>query len=98
MMEIATLLLICAVALGFYQGRSNPRTLIVVASGITMMGVSNLLASWPWFTNDPSTWALTYASGLVQTGAGSFVIHVLPFIIAYLLGGRLRRHSRVVKE
>ena len=98
MMVIATLIFICAVAIGFLEGRSKPRTLIVVASGIAIMGVSNLAANWPWFTSDPSTWARTYAYGLLQTGVLSFVVHLLPFTIAYLLGGRFRGHSRLVQE
>ena len=97
-MVIATLLFICAVALGFYEGRNKPRILIVVVSGIAIMGVSNLAANLPWFTSDPNTWARTYAYGLLQTGVLSFGIHLFPFIIAYLLGGRLRDHSRSVQE
>jgi hypothetical protein len=98
MKAIAILIFICAVALGFYEGRLRPRTLIVVVSGTAIMAVSNLGASWPWFTTDPSTWARTYYSGLLQTGAGSLVIHVLPFIFAYLIGKRCRGHSPLVQE
>lgn len=97
-MLVTMLLLFCAIALGFGEGRSGSRALIVVVSGAVIMGVSNLAANWPWFTNDPSTWARTYTYGLLQTGVLSFAIHLLPFIIAYLLGTRLGRHSRFVKE
>jgi uncharacterized membrane protein YadS len=97
-MVIATLIFICAVAIGFLEGRSNSRALIVVATGVAILGASNLAANWPWFTSDPSTWARTYGYGLLQTGVVSLAIHLLPFIAAYLLGGKSRGHSRLVEE
>ena len=91
MIVIATLLFICAVALGFYEGRNKPGSLIVVVSGIAIVGVSNLAANWPWFTSDASTWIRTYAYGLLQTGVLSFAIHLVPFTGAYLIGRKTRR-------
>ncbi len=86
MMTIAILIFVGAVALGFFQGRSNASTLVVVVSGLMILAISNLAANWPWFGSDPSTWARTYGYGLVQTGVVSVAIHLVPFIVAYLLG------------
>ena len=90
MMTIAILLFIGAVALGFYEGRNRSRTLILVISGATIMGISNLISNWPWFVSDASTWFRTYSYGLLQTGVLSFALHVFPFISAYLIGRRTR--------
>jgi len=81
MKVIAILIFIGAAALGFYEGRKRSPTLIVVISGITILGISNLAASWPWFTGDPSTWTRTYSSGLLHAGMVLFIVHVLPFIL-----------------
>ncbi len=88
MNEIAIAVFLGAVALGFYEGRKKSRMLVVILSGLTVMGVSNLAANWPWFTSDPSTWARTYGYGLLQTGIVSLAIHLAPFIIAHLVGRR----------
>lgn len=95
---IAGVIFICAVALGFYEGRNRSRTFYVVVSGLAIMGVSNLAANGPFFTDDPNTWARTYGTGLLQTGVLSVVIHLLPFIIARFVGRKWRGHSRSVKE
>jgi hypothetical protein len=89
-MAIAILILIGAIALGFYEGLRRARLLVVIVSGTAILGVSNLAANWPWFISDPTTWARTYGYGLLQTGIVSVAIHLLPFIIAYLAGARSR--------
>ena len=93
MMAFVMLGFVCAVMIGIYEGSRRLPTLFVVLSGIAIMGVSTLAASWPWFTDDPGTWMRTYLSGLVQTGSLWFVVHVLPFVIAYFIARRLRGDS-----
>ena len=92
MMLMATL--IAAFAIGAYEGRSGMRTRVVVATAAAIMGASNLAASWPWFTSDPSTWVQSYTTSLLLTGAASLVFHVLPFTIGYVIGSRFEvRHG-----
>lgn len=98
MMALAILILAGAVALGYYEGRKRSRMVVVVLSGATLMGVSNLAANWPWFVSDPSTWARTYGYGLLQTGVLSLAIHLVPFVIAYVIGGRYRGQSKFAQE
>lgn len=85
---LGILLFLAAVSLGFYEGRTRARKPVVVLSGATILGLSNLLECWPWFLNDASTWFRTYWTGLLQIGLGLLVIDVLPFLIAYLIGRR----------
>jgi hypothetical protein len=99
MTQIAGLIiLIGAVVLGFYEGWKRPRFLVVILSGTTIMGVSNLAANWRWFVSDASTWAQTYGTGLLQTGVVSLTIHLVPFVIAYLIGRRYQGQRKVQQQ
>ena len=97
-MTVAILIFIGAVTLGFWEGRSGSRVLVVVVSGIAIMGVSNLAANWQWFGSDPSTWARTYGTGLLQIGVRLALMHLVPFFTAFLIGGRSRSYSKFGEE
>lgn len=87
MISLAALLLATAIAVGLYQGRTetNPRTRAFTAA--LFLAVSNLLACWPYFVvGDPSSWPRTYVSGLLFTGWASFLVHSLPFLLAWQVG------------
>jgi small-conductance mechanosensitive channel len=47
--------------------------------------LSNYILSLPYFTDDASTWAYTFMTGLILTGLGSILLHVLPAVITYVL-------------
>ena len=87
MTALAVLLLVIAIAVGLYQGRNETNARTCVLTAALFLGVSNLLACWPYFVSgDPSSWPRTYITGLLFTGWVSFAIHVVPFIGAYLSG------------
>ena len=79
------LLFLVAAAVGLYQGRIKATPLTRAVTAVVLLGVSNLLASWPWFIDDPSTWIRTYYTGLFQTGLLSLAVHVVPFFVAYYI-------------
>jgi hypothetical protein len=80
---LAVLLFAVAVAAGLYQGRIETTWLTRVITAVALMGVSNLLASWPYFGGELSSWVKTYVSGLFHTSLISFTIHVAPFFLAW---------------
>ena len=88
---LALLLLAGAIAVGVHQGRVTARPVTVAVTALTVLGISNLLASWPWFVADqPETWPQTYFSALALTGLASLVIHVAPFGLAWYLARRFK--------
>jgi hypothetical protein len=95
-MGLAILVLMIAVGLGFYEGWCRSRISVVIGSGAAIVAVSNLAATWPSFSSDPSTWARTYCYGFLQTGVVSLLIHLVPFVIAYLFAARYQ--ERLVRE
>ena len=83
-MLFAVLLLAAAVAVGTYEGLVRARAATTIVTAAAFLGISNLIASWPWFVADqPHTWARTYLSALVFTGWVSLLIHVVPFWLAW---------------
>ncbi len=90
-MVLAILLLVGAVASGIHQGRVAARSVTVAFTAVAVLGISNLLASWPWFVADqPQTWPQTYLSALAFTGLASFLVHVVPFGLAWYFAKRFR--------
>jgi hypothetical protein len=97
---LAMLLVVIAVGVGIHEGRRGTRFALVAGTGLAIMALSNLLASWPWFVPDqPRTWWHTYVTGLAFMGAASAVVHVVPFGVACCLARRsaIRAASRAAE-
>jgi len=70
-------------------------TKIRVTAFVFIFLVSNLLASWSYFGDDPKTWMTTYFSGVVYTGIASLLFHVVPAVLSCYLTIRLMRKANM---
>jgi len=85
---LAILLILVVVLLGFYEGWTGVRKLVVIVSVVTIVGIGNLLNCWHAFDGDPGTWLTIYGTGLEGGSFALLVFDVLPFLIAYFIGKR----------
>jgi hypothetical protein len=83
---LAGFLILIAILIGIYEGRQKSSLSVVVYTAIILFVVSNLVFSWPYFIDDPSTWMRTYVSAILLGGSVSLLLHIAPFLIAYRVG------------
>ena len=78
-------LLIFSIVLGFFEGTVKVSTLLLHATGLAILLVSNGIANLPFYTSDSGTWLRAYLTGFLETGVVSILVHVLPFYLTYII-------------
>lgn len=81
MMLIFSIILTAGIGIGLALFRARLLLRLGIFLGIFLL--SNLWASWPYFTPDSSTWLHTYSTGFLASGLASLGFHVAPAWIAF---------------
>lgn len=71
--------ILIGVALAFSQFHFFIKIMLLVV----LFCISNILINWRYFTNESGAWITTFFTGIVQTGIGSLLAHIMPAIVAY---------------
>lgn len=80
---LAVGLMIVATAGGFLMAVRTARLRWRMAVYFALFLASVLIDCLPWFERTPSTWLITYVSGIWMAGIASLIVHVLPAILTY---------------
>ena len=87
--------IVVAVGIGVGLALFHVRVWTRIAVFTSMFLLSNLWASWPYFTPDSSTWLYTYSSAILASGLASLGFHVLPAWCAFKIADwRIRLRTR----
>jgi uncharacterized membrane protein len=71
------------IAIGIYQARTAATLRKTIVTAVGLLALANFGASWEFFSSDPKSWFHTFADVFVYSGFFSFVLVVLPYLLAF---------------